>query len=189
MSGVPVTPAEALLFCNSALRNADVSSLTAADLVDIADALTWFRKKVLAEATQSARLAGIAEGERLLKAASDFANSYLKDERGDIALCWDMAHFEAINELFEAIEVAQSTTTDGWRPIETAPREGMVLGYSPSAREDNQTVAVKMRNGKPFLVNGIFAFDAKPITHWRPLPTPPQAIAGRCGGGEGRDDG
>lgn len=61
-----------------------------------------------------------------------------------------------------------------WQPIETAPKDGMVLVYCPDARQGKEIVAAQLKAGKPFLVSGIFAFDHAPATHWMPLPPPPK---------------
>jgi hypothetical protein len=61
-----------------------------------------------------------------------------------------------------------------WQPIETAPYEGDVLVYSPDAKMA-KVASCLLRGGRPFVVNGVFAWDWEPVTHWMPLPSPPEA--------------
>lgn len=68
---------------------------------------------------------------------------------------------------------ALTSSQDGWLPIESAPQDDDVLGYAPGARAGKKITNVKMKDGKPFVVGGVFAFDHAPVTHWMPLPPPP----------------
>lgn len=74
-----------------------------------------------------------------------------------------------------ALTPAPQPAEEAWQPIETAPKDGSVLGYCPAARGGNQVMTVRLRDGKPFVANGVFAFDLPAITHWCPLPAPPAA--------------
>jgi hypothetical protein len=68
---------------------------------------------------------------------------------------------------------ASMSDVDGWNPIETAEGDGRVLGYIPSEAEGRRYAIVKLRGGKPFVVDSKFHFDSKPVTHWRNFPLPP----------------
>ena len=61
----------------------------------------------------------------------------------------------------------------GWQDIATAPKDGHFLTFAPDARESRQIQVAQFRDGKPFVVGGVFAFDHKPLTHWMTLPPSP----------------
>lgn len=65
---------------------------------------------------------------------------------------------------------------DGWRPIETAPKDRFVLLWCP---RDKSRWLAKWQNGRWYGVcdlgltrDSVMHRDA--ITHWRPLPAPPE---------------
>lgn len=58
-----------------------------------------------------------------------------------------------------------------WQPIDTAPKTGTFLVYMP---EDTRTpIQVAEWHPNVKVIGGVFAFDAKPVTHWMPFPPPP----------------
>ena len=64
-----------------------------------------------------------------------------------------------------------------WQPIETAPREGVILlGYAPFWRMEGTRRVYEGRwneEQQTFTsVNGFLIHDA--ATHWMPLPSPPE---------------
>ena len=60
----------------------------------------------------------------------------------------------------------------GWKPIETAPAEGIFLVYMPDYKRMPIQVAKWHPNVK--VIGNQFAFDLPPATHWMPLPNPPE---------------
>jgi hypothetical protein len=72
---------------------------------------------------------------------------------------------------FDRLEaIAQRLEDDEWKPIETAP-EGVILVYM---LEDTCMPIQTARWGKKMkVIGGMFHFDAKPATHWKPLPKGP----------------
>lgn len=73
----------------------------------------------------------------------------------------------------EAVRVAQ-----GWRPIETAPKDGtQILAWAPDFYPGFYGVAewAEKQDWRPETVAGWFWNYATRPTHWMPLPTPPQA--------------
>lgn len=72
---------------------------------------------------------------------------------------------------------------EGWRPIETAPRDGtrfLAAGISTRGEAD-VGVAYYLNNAHTARPWAGFRFEGggnrpamHPPTHWRPLPTPPQ---------------
>ena len=66
----------------------------------------------------------------------------------------------------EDVMVARLTAANGWRPIETAPRDGtVVLFHVPSERLPSMCRADDLL-AKPYWLRG--------ATHWMPLPAPPK---------------
>jgi hypothetical protein len=59
-----------------------------------------------------------------------------------------------------------------WLPIETAPLEGVFLVYMPT--DTRQPIQVAKWGRKIRVIGNVFDFDAKPPTHWHPLPAAPQ---------------
>lgn len=57
-----------------------------------------------------------------------------------------------------------------WRPIETAPEEGVFLVYMP-----DETMKFQVARWRPNVkvIGNVFAFDLTKPSHWRPLPPPP----------------
>lgn len=68
--------------------------------------------------------------------------------------------------------LSSQPVADGWFPIETAPKDGIVLAWCEDAPPQSFKVqAARVRNGK-------FLTSWNP-THWRPLPSAPsQEVAG-----------
>ena len=65
-----------------------------------------------------------------------------------------------------------------WQPIETAPRDGVILlGYAPHRRMDGTRRVYEGRwndeQQRFTSVNGFLIHDS--ATHWMPLPDPPSA--------------
>jgi hypothetical protein len=72
----------------------------------------------------------------------------------------------------------------GWRPIETAPKDGTVIrGYGPSLHHpdfnDHSSVEAWSQDGETFVgmtwnpVHDYWDCEPVELTHWQPLPTPP----------------
>ncbi len=76
------------------------------------------------------------------------------------------------------IAAPPTAQAEGWRPIETAPKEGVFLVYMPD--EARPALRVQVANWRPNVkvVGGLFSFDCAPITHWMPLPPPPTSAEG-----------
>ena len=60
-----------------------------------------------------------------------------------------------------------------WQPIETAPEAGDFLVYMPSAREGRRIQAAQWHPNVK-IIGGTFGFDNPEVTHWMPLPPPPE---------------
>ncbi len=89
----------------------------------------------------------------------------------------DPTFYKSWSRVFAYARKAQppeGVVPDGWRPIESAPKDGSVLGYSPLSRESKRISLVQLKDGEPFIVDGAFAFDRPPPTHWMPLPAAPK---------------
>jgi hypothetical protein len=80
----------------------------------------------------------------------------------------------------------------GWQPIETAPRDGRtILAWGPYSSEPATVKWEKQGNAAPCWVpnwdeqwviehQGDFGTEYKsaaPLTHWQPLPAPPEAAS------------
>lgn len=72
-----------------------------------------------------------------------------------------------------AIAALEAMEAGGWLPIESSPKEGTFLVYTPTERESRR-YQVMHRQKNFAVIGGIFAFDCDPPTHWMPLPTPPK---------------
>ena len=91
--------------------------------------------------------------------------------------------FEAADALAALAMPDREAIAEPWQPIETATGTRTVLGYLPGERESRRVTAVQLRDGKPWIVGSIFAFDLTPVTHWMPCPAAPLALT--VGGGLG----
>jgi hypothetical protein len=80
--------------------------------------------------------------------------------------------------------VTQKVLSDGWRPIETAPKDGSyIIGYHPppSPQEFEGPTSVVVVHWQDRTGGGFWAYKRKDnfaplytITHWMPLPKPPK---------------
>ena len=75
------------------------------------------------------------------------------------------------------IAAPPTAQAEGWRPIETAPKEGVFLVYMPDGAA-KQRIQVASWHPNVRVVGGRFDFDCKPVTHWMPLPPPPTSAEG-----------
>ena len=66
----------------------------------------------------------------------------------------------------------------GWRPIETAPKDGVFLVYMQDEVRPARRMAVANWHPNVKIVGGLFSFDCATVTHWMPLPPPPTTPAG-----------
>jgi len=98
------------------------------------------------------------------------------------------AHFCQIEAMKAALRAAAKVRGDGWRPIESAPKDGsFILVYRPLAGKSNDPVVALKRGvdynnhcwectvpeGKePLNYTDGSCFP----THWMPLPTPPEEL-------------
>jgi len=89
---------------------------------------------------------------------------------------------KAAAALREAAEQAERVREVGWRPIETAPKDGTPIlawrFYPVAVRWDASAPtykwdAVHLGGSLPFHDNGFEDGDCN-LTHWMPLPTPPE---------------
>lgn len=71
--------------------------------------------------------------------------------------------------------VVELEGASAWQPIETAPREGSFLVYTPDERLKVQG-AHRNANGV-FVIGNSFAFDITRPTHWMLLPPAPKGHA------------
>jgi hypothetical protein len=103
---------------------------------------------------------------------------------------WALAHRALISSTLRAGE-----SNDGWMPIATAPKMKVLLLFAVSDVDGNGAVRNwKMATGSyhtgyvddekysPWEWDGrqLRSYDLQP-THWRPLPLPPQPVAGEVG--------
>lgn len=69
-----------------------------------------------------------------------------------------------------AYDAGRLVVDEGWRPIETAPKDGrVVLGYW--AEDRVETIQFKSGN---FVYSYDWEDECDGPTHWRPLPAPPK---------------
>jgi hypothetical protein len=72
-----------------------------------------------------------------------------------------------------------------WQPIETAPRDGMVLLFRPSAYEWGKVAPGRHNDDRHAIrprpywemwlkIGGVWESREWPPTHWMPLPQPPK---------------
>lgn len=62
-----------------------------------------------------------------------------------------------------------------WLPIESMPKEGAFLVFTPNERSKVQAAR---RHGSVFVIGNAFAFDLTKPTHWAPEPPPPTTQEG-----------
>lgn len=67
---------------------------------------------------------------------------------------------------------------EGWRPIETAPKEGVFLVYMQDEARPARRMQVASWHPNVKVVGGVFSFDCATVTHWMPLPPPPTSAEG-----------
>lgn len=75
------------------------------------------------------------------------------------------------------------TVENGWMPIETAPKDQLILVYTPDARWRGAKgvtfgYAHSDYNGHKEVISldGVAGPTGFRPTHWQPLPTPPEAV-------------
>lgn len=96
--------------------------------------------------------------------------------------------------VLQALSPGSTGETEGWQPIETAPKDGTpFLGYLPADRFPAVCFwqAYDQADAKEIGADGYWAFGEElisdveghaVITHWRPLPEPPSAMLAAAGG-------
>ena len=73
--------------------------------------------------------------------------------------------------------LATNRLADGWRPIETAPKDGEIIimyGKSKHAGFDTVGTGHWYRQGKTFVWDNYLGDEPRPPTHWMPLPSSPK---------------
>ena len=76
------------------------------------------------------------------------------------------------------IAAPPTAQAEGWRPIETAPKEGVFLVFMPDEVRPARRMQVANWHPNVKIVGGLFAFDCAKVTHWMPLPPPPTSAEG-----------
>jgi hypothetical protein len=82
----------------------------------------------------------------------------------------------------EILRLRAALEAEQWRPIETAPHETAVLLYSPPSYPSAPCMEVAFASsGREWAAPGGGRYSTKSwhgyATHWRPLPSPPDATA------------
>ena len=110
---------------------------------------------------------------------------------------WTLDHDKVIAEAaitayLQALRPGSTGETDGWQPIETAPKDGSdMLLYGHGVLRSGGVYAKGhhvgwsqvARDGSIYWATRDPAVDCEP-THWRPLPEPPSAMLAAAGGRE-----
>lgn len=60
-----------------------------------------------------------------------------------------------------------------WKPIDTAPKEGIVLVYLEKPMLGSYVQPARLGPGMK-TIGSLFHFDAPKPTHWMPQPLPPE---------------
>lgn len=81
--------------------------------------------------------------------------------------------------ILSTLAAAGLVVEQGWQPIETAPQDRMVLVYAPSPDPTRWHTTVCdllpiVCAAKWHPEGGWCVCEIREVTHWRPLPTPPQ---------------
>jgi hypothetical protein len=77
-------------------------------------------------------------------------------------------------------DTLKASAEEGWRPIETAPKDGTdFLAYSQDLGANDLTPFISLCSCHPDA--GFCTCEIRTVTHWRPLPSPP--ITQSKGGG------
>ncbi len=110
-----------------------------------------------------------------MSAARELAESIVSDVRQYIRLGMStIAMHERVMALLEAEGHARVQITEGWRPIEEAPRDGTEFLALVATNGKRRCVAGKFnKNGLFISVPGFYKYIA---THWQPLPAPPEGV-------------
>ena len=77
-----------------------------------------------------------------------------------------------------SIAAPPTAQAEGWRPIETAPKEGVFLVYMQDEARPARRMQVANWHPNVKVVGGLFSFDCATVTHWMPLPLPPTSAEG-----------
>lgn len=108
---------------------------------------------------------------------SDAESQWIKDCENACRCCGGSGHKDDASTYIEELEakLARLREAQGWRPIETAPRDGTrIMAYEPSADSKNHEIWWEDDCGGPFQ-GWTDDWDTEPEpTHWMPLPEPPQ---------------
>jgi hypothetical protein len=83
---------------------------------------------------------------KALEQIAGFSCPHWSGQSGPLhALPWH----DAVLHLQAIAQAALTSSQDGWRAIESAPRDDNVLGYAPDAHAGKQITNVIMKYGKP----------------------------------------
>ena len=107
---------------------------------------------------------------------------YIQFADNDNIRKWQREPFEGGTE-YIALSSPASKAESGWRPIETAPKDGtrvLVARFAPKPQHRNGYMCVdwwrdRERDDVSYTGFGGFNNHYWPATHWMPLPTPPSA--------------
>ena len=110
---------------------------------------------------------------------------------------WTLDHDKVIAEAaitayLQALRPGSTGESDGWQPIETAPKDGTeILLYGPGVLLSDGRTSMYARAqhvGWAHEVDGHLEWATRDPsvtcrpTHWRPLPSPPSAMLAAAGG-------
>ena len=78
---------------------------------------------------------------------------------------------------------------DGWQPIETAPKDKNILGYGPKVGINHVFWSQAEEQWQKVELSAYYQLSKMAITHWMPLPKPPQALrSSEMPNGSGKED-
>jgi hypothetical protein len=119
-----------------------------------------------------------------------YARAVLESKRkGPFALLSDFdiqQHNARLDRILASITTPSVPSLDGWKPIETAPKDGTCFLAFSDREYVKLFVCSKAPAGQGGEWHNRSANRWATPTHWRPLPAPPSSPEG--GGGE-KDDG
>ena len=105
-----------------------------------------------------------------MQAAEQRAMSYADAAEAEIAKL-----NKALSVALEALEDKIDAASDGWRPIESAPKDGTRF----LAHNSRGISIVRWATGAECWIRAACGSEYRGATHWRPLPTPPAQEEGK----------